>query len=299
MPSNDANRPYRSLYNSKQWHRDRQWAITQASIFINGRKVPVCCKTGVYLTGGKDAPDCPIVDHKIPHRGDPVLFHDRRNLQVVSKAWHDSVKQKQENRGYTIGCDLSGRPRDPSHPWRMKPAPSQASADHLFEPRDLQPSRPSLIILCGAPGSGKSTYVRTHAKVGDIIVDMDAEADRLGIDRFTNSRADVLRLLAARNDRLKELATSDAPRAWFTMLGAKPSSRKLFADQLKPRSVVIMMTPAQECLRRIAETRPTAGPDMRQAVIKWHDQYAPRAGERVIRWDEERQTDDGPSYTIA
>ena len=37
-----------------------------------------------------------MVDHIRPHRGGERLFFDPLNLQCVSKAYHDSEKQKQE-----------------------------------------------------------------------------------------------------------------------------------------------------------------------------------------------------------
>lgn len=30
---------------------------------------------------------------------------------------HDSIIQRQERRGHVIGCDETGQPRDPEHPW--------------------------------------------------------------------------------------------------------------------------------------------------------------------------------------
>ena len=33
---------------------------------------------------------------------------------------HDSTQQRQEKRGYTIGCDTDGRPLDPNHPWNRE-----------------------------------------------------------------------------------------------------------------------------------------------------------------------------------
>lgn len=60
---------------------------------------PRCCKTGVILTGKYPAADSPVVDHITPHRGDLALFWDEENLQTVSKAYHDKVKQSIEKRG--------------------------------------------------------------------------------------------------------------------------------------------------------------------------------------------------------
>lgn len=58
-----------------------------------------CQQTGVVLDGVFPAPSSPVVDHKVPHRGDQALFWDEDNLQAVSKEWHDSVKQGMEKRG--------------------------------------------------------------------------------------------------------------------------------------------------------------------------------------------------------
>lgn len=57
------------------------------------------------------------VDHIEPHGGDPVLFWDEGNWQSLCKHCHDSYKQAQEKGGLLPGCDLSGMPLDPRHPW--------------------------------------------------------------------------------------------------------------------------------------------------------------------------------------
>lgn len=59
-----------------------------------------------------------VVDHIIPHRGDMTLFWDRNNWQSLCKACHDTHKQRLEKSGAVVGCDMSGIPIDPSHPWR-------------------------------------------------------------------------------------------------------------------------------------------------------------------------------------
>jgi 5-methylcytosine-specific restriction protein A len=59
-----------------------------------------------------------VVDHKIPHRGDPVLFWDRNNWQSLCKPHHDSTKQRQDKRaGAEIGSDARGVALDPNHHW--------------------------------------------------------------------------------------------------------------------------------------------------------------------------------------
>lgn len=58
-----------------------------------------------------------VVDHKIPHRGDMVLFWDQSNWQSLCKAHHDGAKRRQEHRGYLGGCDVHGQPLDANHHW--------------------------------------------------------------------------------------------------------------------------------------------------------------------------------------
>lgn len=63
-----------------------------------------------------------VVDHKIPHRGEPRLFWDRANLQSMWKPCHDRFKQSQEKggAGFLSGCDENGWPLDASHEWNER-----------------------------------------------------------------------------------------------------------------------------------------------------------------------------------
>ena len=69
-----------------------------------------------------------VVDHIVPHRGDMRLFWDSSNWQSLCKTCHDSHKQRAEKSGAVVGCDLSGLPIDPNHPWRGAGQISKANA---------------------------------------------------------------------------------------------------------------------------------------------------------------------------
>jgi len=58
-----------------------------------------------------------VVDHIIPHGGDPKLFWDRSNWQPLCKRCHDGAKQQQEKIGYVKDIGLDGFPTDPGHPF--------------------------------------------------------------------------------------------------------------------------------------------------------------------------------------
>lgn len=80
--------PWRKWYFTARWRRLREAVLLRDNW--------TCRQTGVLLVGRAPASDSPVVDHIRPHRGDPDLFWAMDNLQAVSKAWHDSEKQRQE-----------------------------------------------------------------------------------------------------------------------------------------------------------------------------------------------------------
>ena len=82
---------------SRDWLNTARWQRLRLKVLE--RDGYVCQQTGVALVGKHPAPDSPVVDHKVPHRGNPDLFWDEGNLQAVSKLWHDRVKQGLEKRG--------------------------------------------------------------------------------------------------------------------------------------------------------------------------------------------------------
>ena len=88
----DSGQSLRGLCNTKRWP-DPATGLRFRVLQRAGWK---CAQTGVDLIGPAHAPNSPVVDHIIPHRGNLALFWDEANLQAVSKAWHDSEKQRQE-----------------------------------------------------------------------------------------------------------------------------------------------------------------------------------------------------------
>ncbi|MGV3515613.1 HNH endonuclease [Luteitalea sp.] len=73
-------KPWRRWYNTQRWQRLRRQVLLDE---------PLCmCR---WCEGGKKrVRPSTVVDHKRPHRGDPILFWDRENLQGMNKRCHDS-----------------------------------------------------------------------------------------------------------------------------------------------------------------------------------------------------------------
>lgn len=78
----------------RNWYKSARWQALRLEVLA--RDLYTCRQTGVLLTGKSPAPNSPVVDHVIPHKGDERLFWDPNNLQAVSKAYHDSDKRKME-----------------------------------------------------------------------------------------------------------------------------------------------------------------------------------------------------------
>ena len=87
----DQTKSWRAWYKTARWQRLRRKVLKRDGLR--------CQATGALLLGKHPEPNSPVVDHRIPHRGDPVLFWDEGNLQVVSKAYHDKIKQRLEHQG--------------------------------------------------------------------------------------------------------------------------------------------------------------------------------------------------------
>ena len=102
-----ARREDKHLYNSARWQKRR---AAQLSSF------PLC---KMCLEEGKTRA-ATIADHRIPHRGDEVLFHEGV-LDSLCKPHHDSVKQGMERGRKRKGFNELGEPLDPSHPWYDAP----------------------------------------------------------------------------------------------------------------------------------------------------------------------------------
>jgi 5-methylcytosine-specific restriction protein A len=78
----------------RKWYKTERWRKLRLEVLL--RDAYTCQQTGVICMGKYPAPNSPVADHRIKHNGDEQLFWDIKNVQTVSKAYHDSEKQKQE-----------------------------------------------------------------------------------------------------------------------------------------------------------------------------------------------------------
>jgi len=102
MPKDYNAADYKSWYQTKWWYRARA---------IMRRDHPLC---QMCADQGKITP-MKVVDHKVPHRGNSILFFNMSNLWSLCKFHHDSVKAAQEQR--SMAADINGNPLVPKEGW--------------------------------------------------------------------------------------------------------------------------------------------------------------------------------------
>ena len=122
-------------------------------------------------------------------------------------------------------------------------------------------------LITGPPASGKSTYVRDHAKPGDAIIDLDL------LDGDSVLRAaleESLHLQGSQKD------------VWVTRTLPDPADRKGFAEYIKADSVITLNDASEEELHARLEGSPDAE-SRREGIRRWFS-LNPRNGD-------ERNTD--------
>jgi 5-methylcytosine-specific restriction endonuclease McrA len=97
-----------------KWYHLKRWEHLRR---LHLSKEPLCvmCKESDFIIAGN------VVDHKIPPRGDYLLFWDPNNLQTLCFDHHNSSKQQIEKsgnkgKGYTREIGADGFPVDVNHP---------------------------------------------------------------------------------------------------------------------------------------------------------------------------------------
>lgn len=125
-------------------------------------------------------------------------------------------------------------------------------------------------IVCGPPCSGKSTYVRTHMQPGDLVVDYDDIARRLGSPREHDHHPSYHRPVEATIGRaIAGIKRGRHERAWVIRSGVT-RAREL-ADQLD--GTVVVLDEDDAVLHERATQRPN--PERtRQAIAEWRAEHS-------------------------
>ena len=131
-----------------------------------------------------------------------------------------------------------------------------------------------ITVVTGPPCSGKSTYVRTHAKPGDIVIDFDTLAQALGSpvphDHSPQVRNVIIRMRRAAIDTALNQRGIDV---WIVDCNISPE--RLAAYKRAGAVIRAMTADADELHRRATAERPAL----------WHrliDGWSPPAGAEPV-----------------
>ena len=172
-----------------------------------------------------------VIDHVIPHRGDQELFWATWNHDPLCKRCHD-------HKTATRDAGFGGAALLPDFP------------------RPLVP----LSVVAGPPAAGKTTYVREYASPGDLVLDLDDIKRARGLG--------MRPALAWRNARLAELGTGPRwPAAWLIITAPLGAERAFW--RMRGARVILLDTPLEVCLARLAERGPDAERLSRVARYWW------------------------------
>ena len=130
-------------------------------------------------------------------------------------------------------------------------------------------------LVCGPPGSGKTTYVLKRFQRSDLIVDFDGLFSALSGLPFRDKPPELFPFVfAAKEAVLNRLHKgSEVRHAWIIMGGAKREDRNEIVSKYGA-DLVVLEERAEECERRILESRGEEERDtMRPVIARWWREY--------------------------
>jgi 5-methylcytosine-specific restriction protein A len=163
--------------------------------------------------------------------------------------------------------------------------PGHFSVASLSRPAGLKKYAGALTLVCGPPGSGKTTYCQLHAGPEDNVIDLDAIRSELsGAPFFKASSHWLIPALKERNKRLIKLAENKAGQVFFIVSAPTSRERQWWVEKLGVWEVVVLAVPKTECVRRCEnDGARSAGKDYRYLIGLWWKKYTPRRGDIVLR----------------
>ena len=254
---------YRKLYKTKAWN-DLRLTIIKRDKFK-------CQHCDTFVTKGKKSPRSAVVHHKEAHKGNLGLFYDPNNLELTCKSCHDGDLQSTEARGYSTKMGDDGWPVDAKHPVNRE-AQSSNVVTKANIPAFDEPTVP-VILVCGAPCSGKTTYAQEHSIDGDVIVDLDDFKELVGGRRWDTSFAITKAAIHQRDAMLASLHKRQSGSVFVIISGRTHDERDQWSKALGDAEILVLDTSMAECIRRVRadKSRAHAVKQLIDSIVKWFD----------------------------
>ncbi len=145
-----------------------------------------------------------------------------------------------------------------------------------------------VVLVVGPPAAGKSTYVQTHAKPGDLVVEWERLATAIDPEAGRSQKEPLRSIVGAARTALYtalgEAAAEQDVRAWVIAGAPGVAERKALADEVGASRVVVVLCSQDEAAARIEkdESRAAAAEEHRRAVERWWRKYEPHGADEVV-----------------
>jgi len=256
-------------YKSTRWQRLRKRILDRDGFRCQW---PGCDRP---LREGKRHPDSAVVDHKAPVQEAPELAWSPSNLWSLCKAHHDSLKQQEERRGWHSGVGPDGWAADPKHPANVGFTRDGVGGRRwgYSIPHGLKPSGIPVVVVCGPPAAGKSTYVARHAGRGDLVIDFDSIRQSLSGSRWDQDAGVRRKASGIKASLIRGLNARYTGKAWLITTAPTEGERRTWLKALGPRaSLKVLPTSIAKCITRIRadQDRAPVARELIDAVHRWH-----------------------------
>lgn len=108
-----------------------------------------------------------------------------------------------------------------------------------------------LVLVCGRPGAGKSTYVKENKSKSDLVIDLDLMANEMKRELHEFNKAERNALIRVRNERIAQFIRGETnyQKCWVVTAAGLPYQRDYWRQ--RGAEIVVIETPIEICERRI------------------------------------------------
>lgn len=149
--------------------------------------------------------------------------------------------------------------------------PELADEDYCYSCSTL--IEPPITVVCGPPGSGKTTYVMQKMRYGDLIVDLDRIWEAISLQPIHEKPDGLIHyVLAIREALYESIKTSrDEGHVWIITCAALRKDRERLLQRFRNAELVILDTEPLQCELNVAEDplRSDKIDECRDLIARW------------------------------
>lgn len=225
-----------------------QWDKLRKRILIRDKYLcQVCLKQGIPTPAKQ-------VDHIIPKA--QLGTDDTDNLQSICIPCHKAKTKAETSKRPVIGLD--GWPAGPER-------------FGYSIPDGVKQSAIPVILVCGPPAAGKSTYVNKYATVNDTVLDLDILKIKAGGTKRDKRSYIIKKAIRLRDNEILNLHKKKKGTCYLICTAKSTDERKQWKKALGNVTIKVIDTPETVCIERIKSSseRTEVATEQIQVVKDW------------------------------